>query len=701
MKNPNPTVGLRKYTGLMMSIIVLVLLVVSLLSLNLFLSSAIRTGGSTISAASGQSSLINQISKDLFLVNSRFQQDMSIAAEQQDLKAAIDRFDDVLNAFAEGGDIVVGSNENEETITIEKLEGEDAGLVLFEADKIWGWYKESVEPVFADQNFQTGELLNARDISERYTGRLADLMNVMSDRVQTNIRKSISFMEIAQYIGILFTALMLIWTILIIVRNLQKNDVAIEQARKETTGILTAVKEGLFLLDHDYVIGNEYSKEVENIFETKDIAGFSFSDIVSDVLSPSKSKTVQEFLALVFDSTKVESLIETLNPMEKIKMSFRDVDGNIIDKFLDFSFHRVETGNKISNVLVAVRDASEVVMLQQQLKDSKDKDSFQSGMANALINADPTLMKEFLFNSQKSMTKINKVLQQPVTDKNDFYKKANDIFVEAHRVKGEASSLQFDDLSERIHEFESQLKQIKNSENVEGLDFLPLTVLLDSLMDYIDSLAKMSKKIFDNTASSDKTVALPTNKSWQHLNIMVQNIAKDLGKDVNFVMTGLNETPLDQSYSSLINSVCTQLIRNSLAHSIEDANERELKNKKKTARIDLRVSTLPNNSIEIVVRDDGRGFDINKLRNSIIESGRFDKADVMNWSSKKVVSNAFETGFSTADTTTMHSGRGVGLDVVRKDIAAVKGHLSISQITNKYCQFEIVLPPVEQKKAIA
>ena len=73
----------------------------------------------------------------------------------------------------------------------------------------------------------------------------------------------------------------------------------------------------------------------------------------------------------------------------------------------------------------------------------------------------------------------------------------------------------------------------------------------------------------------------------------------------------------------------------------------------------------------------------------------------MNWSSKKVVSNAFETGFSTADTTTMHSGRGVGLDVVRKDIAAVKGHLSISQITNKYCQFEIVLPPVEQKKAIA
>jgi len=188
MKNPNPTVGLRKYTGLMVSIIVLVLLVVSLLSLNLFLSSAIRTGGSTISAASGQSSLINQISKDLFLVNSRFQQDMSIAAEQQDLKTAINRFDEVLNAFAEGGDIVVGSNENQETISIEKLEGEDAGLVLFEADKIWGWYKESVDPVFQSQNFETGELLNARDISERYTGRLADLMNVMSDRVQTNIR---------------------------------------------------------------------------------------------------------------------------------------------------------------------------------------------------------------------------------------------------------------------------------------------------------------------------------------------------------------------------------------------------------------------------------------------------------------------------------------------------------------------------------
>jgi len=394
-------------------------------------------------------------------------------------------------------------------------------------------------------------------------------------------------------------------------------------------------------------------------------------------------------LALVFDSTKVESLIETLNPMEKIKMSFRDNDGNIIDKFLDFSFHRVETGNKISNVLVAVRDASEVVLLQQELKESKDKDSFQSGMANALINADPTLLKEFLANSQNSMGKINKILQQPVTSKNDFYKKANDIFVEAHRTKGEASSMQFDDLSEKIHDFEGQLKQIKNSEDVEGLDFLPLTVLLDSLIDYIDSLSKMSKKIFDNNATSDKTVALPTNKSWQHLNIMVQNIAKDLNKDVNFVMTGLNETPLDQRYSSLINSVCTQLIRNSLAHSIEDADERELKNKKKTARIDLRASTLPNGSIEVVVRDDGRGFDINKLRNSIIESGRFDKADVMNWSSKKVVSNAFETGFSTADTTTMHSGRGVGLDVVRKDIAAVKGHLSISQITNKYCQFEI------------
>jgi len=382
-------------------------------------------------------------------------------------------------------------------------------------------------------------------------------------------------------------------------------------------------------------------------------------------------------------------------------MSFKDSDGNIIEKFLDFSFHRVETGNKISNVLVAVRDASEVVLLQQQLKESKDKDSFQSGMANALINADPGLMKEFLANSQSSMSKINKILQQPVTSKNDFYKKANDIFVEAHRAKGEASSLQFEDLSEKIHEFEGQLKQIKNSEDVEGLDFLPLTVLLDSLIDYIDSLAQMSKKIFENSSPKDRAVPLPTNNSWQHLNILVNNVAKDLGKDVNFVMTGLNETPLDQRYSSLINSVCTQLIRNSLAHSIEDANERELKNKKKTARIDLRASTLPNGSIEIVVRDDGRGFDVNKLRNSIIESGRFDKTDVMNWSAKKVVSNAFETGFSTADTTTMHAGRGVGLDVVRKDISAAKGHLSISQITNKYCQFEILLPPIEQKKAIA
>ena len=168
---------------------------------------------------------------------------------------------------------------------------------------------------------------------------------------------------------------------------------------------------------------------------------------------------------------------------------------------------------------------------------------------------------------------------------------------------------------------------------------------------------------------------------------MLRDLASKLGKKVELVTQG-ESTELDKGLVEKITDPLTHLIRNSCDHGIEMPEERRAKGKSETGTITL-SATHQGGSILIEVRDDGKGLSREKLLTKAREKG-IDAPDSL--SDPEVWSLIFAPGFSTADQVTDVSGRGVGMDVVKKNITALGGTVEIDSAEGYGMRVSVRLP---------
>ena len=168
---------------------------------------------------------------------------------------------------------------------------------------------------------------------------------------------------------------------------------------------------------------------------------------------------------------------------------------------------------------------------------------------------------------------------------------------------------------------------------------------------------------------------------------MLRDLASKMGKKVELVQVG-DATELDKGLVEKITDPLTHLVRNSCDHGIEMPAERIAKGKPEAGTITL-IASHQGGSIVIEVRDDGKGLDRNKLLSKARERG-LDVSDAM--SDSEVYSLIFAAGFSTADQVTDVSGRGVGMDVVKKNITAVGGTVEIDSCEGFGMRVRVRLP---------
>jgi len=683
--------------------LLLILVIIGLALANIYFSDVVKRDADTTNAAVNQSSIVQRISKDLFVIVSQYQKVLPYDKEKLELKATMDDFDTALKAITKGGVIESVNNDTGEItkLKIASVKGEEATEILNRANMIWNGYKDNVYPIFEEEENTQSELVTATDYAEENNLELTGLMERLALIAKEDSDAQSNISKIVQYIGIGLASLVFMFTVFRTIKNLRENDDALDKAQEETTGILNTVKEGLFLLDNDLVISSQYSNEMEQIFETKDISGRGFKSLVQDMVSENDSQTVAEFVKLLFDPEKIESLISSLNPLEEIKVTLKDANGDYKTKYLSFNFYRVLSRGEIRDVLVSVRDISDQILLQQQLESTKEQGEQQVEMLVSFLHADPLALSRFLIDSRESLEGINDVLKEPVSGKMDFKNKVDKMFIAVHRMKGEAGSMNFDAFAEKAHEFESELADLRGARNIEGMDFLPLTVRLDKLLSYTDTLTELSNRLTHRggavdasttTASANAASVKSLVEQWSHLPDLVEKVAADSGKKVNLVMSGLAEVELSEKNKEFVNDISIQLLRNSVIHGIEDTETRLARSKSETGRIDLRVAKLSDGTVELIVRDDGQGMNLEKIKNKLIDQGLATKKAVDTWNESRVVAAAFSTGFSTADETTIHAGRGVGLDVIRESVKNMNGKLKLSQMAGKFCQFEVRLP---------
>lgn len=169
---------------------------------------------------------------------------------------------------------------------------------------------------------------------------------------------------------------------------------------------------------------------------------------------------------------------------------------------------------------------------------------------------------------------------------------------------------------------------------------------------------------------------------------VVHDVSKELGKDIGLVITGA-DTELDKSVVEKIGDPLTHLVRNSMDHGIESADVRASTGKPVKGTLKLNAYH-DSGSIVIEVSDDGGGLNREKILNKAIERGIV--SPNQNLSDGEIYNLIFEAGFSTADQVSNLSGRGVGMDVVRRNIQALRGTVELSSVPGEGATVRIRLP---------
>ena len=203
----------------------------------------------------------------------------------------------------------------------------------------------------------------------------------------------------------------------------------------------------------------------------------------------------------------------------------------------------------------------------------------------------------------------------------------------------------------------------------------------------VAGLADLDRNTRDLQESVMSIRMIPMSVVFNRFPRMLRDLANKLGKKVDFVTQG-EATELDKGLVEKITDPLTHLVRNSCDHGIELPAERIAKGKPEQGRITLSASHQ-GGSIVIEVRDDGRGLSREKLIKKARERG-IDAPDTM--PDAEVWQLIFAPGFSTADVVTDVSGRGVGMDVVKKNITALGGSVDIDSAEGYGMSVKVRLP---------
>ena len=248
-----------------------------------------------------------------------------------------------------------------------------------------------------------------------------------------------------------------------------------------------------------------------------------------------------------------------------------------------------------------------------------------------------------------------------------------------------------------IHRFKSFGRRFHSEvERGSGQDTTnePYQVIYHNYMELFREFQK-SYDEFNNllsqlTDSILSTKLIPLSNIFNTFPRYVRDLAKELEKKVDFVIEG-QDTKLDKNILTCLNEALIHVIRNAMDHGIETPQERQNADKPKQAVLQLKAFNQ-GNKVVIVIRDDGRGIDLAKVKQKALEKKLVLPGKVDQLSQKELLEFIFLSGFSTSELTTDLSGRGVGMDVVRKNINRFHGQIEVDTDKGVFTEFRIILP---------
>lgn len=221
--------------------------------------------------------------------------------------------------------------------------------------------------------------------------------------------------------------------------------------------------------------------------------------------------------------------------------------------------------------------------------------------------------------------------------------------------------------------------------NRQRIDLLVSGLANPSLSEAVTSMGSFTEQIRDAALTLRM---VPIGETFQKFKRVVRDTAKSLGKEIELVIEGA-ETELDRSMVEKLNDPLMHIVRNAMDHGIESVHLRRERNKPSAGTLKLTARHDAGN-IVIGISDDGGGLDVERIRKKAIANGLIEAGAQL--SQQELFQLIFHPGFSTAEQVTNLSGRGVGMDVVRRNIEELQGGIDIESELGVGTSFIIRLP---------
>jgi two-component system chemotaxis sensor kinase CheA len=594
--------------------------------------------------------------------------------------------------------------------------------------ELWVKEKEVLDPLLRFQgvpyqdNESTGTVLNdsgkqlERDVSAaiRSSRRVVQMIDTeltaIVTELQTGNARSATQLRFVMLVGLLIAVVLAgLVTVLLLAR--QRQDATLREARQQTTDILRTVKDGLFLLDENLMIGASYSSALESLFQRSDFGGLHFEQLLKGIVSEKTLTTAVKFVGVLWSERTKENLVKSINPLGEVEVHFDSGQGKLSTRYLQFEFHRVRVDGKITHVLVSVSDVSARVDLARELQASQSQAQAQVDTLLGILHVDPKHLASFLNDSNAAMKMINAVLREPAREETAFRKKLDTLFRQVHSVKGEAAALGLSSIETRAHSFEDDLKKLREKEDLSGNDFLPLVIKLDDLLTHLQSvgdlvsrLAQLHGATSNEASSHTDTAVLEDGSAEIHarpesgipamLQQLTARVAAENNKEAALQCMGFDTVP--DEYRRIVKDIAVQAVRNAIVHGIELPTERLAAGKSARGALKLMFQDLGEAGYKLVAEDDGQGLSTERIKEAALKKGFITPEKAATLDAKQVFSLLFQPGFSTVETATKDAGRGVGMNMMAGLMHQIGGKVSVGTMPGKFTRLTLSMPPAKR-----
>ena len=353
--------------------------------------------------------------------------------------------------------------------------------------------------------------------------------------------------------------------------------------------------------------------------------------------------------------------------------SFQDVEPTKCYLFWDVIISTNSSFQEICDVFIFVEDASEIDIDLISHRNLLEEDDFLQKIKKLASTGKPlsastvkSLVSQDEIKPSQNEKSSEYVISELVSSKN------------VHTSSLRVSSGKIDELINLVSELvisQERLGLISSQNNIPELNLVANTI------------QNLTAQLRDSTFSIS---LLPIEALTMRFRRMIRDLSSELGKEVVFIANG-EDTELDKSMIETLTDPLLHILRNSIDHGIETPEEREQAGKPRVGTVVLKAFYSGAN-VTIEVSDDGRGLDASVIRRKAVAKGLIEENASL--TDREIFDLVFLPGFSTCEQVSEISGRGVGMDVVKKNIASIRGSVTIDSIPGKGTTISIHLPMV-------